>query len=44
VLHGCPSMMLGADPLEPRYTPSLWGQPPCRSAPAQAHYGIYDYA
>ena len=35
-------MMLGADPLEPRYTPSLWGQPPCRSAPAQAHYGIFE--
>src|SRR3954465_5094003 len=31
MLHGCPSMMLGADPLGPRYTPSLWGQPPSRS-------------
>jgi hypothetical protein len=34
-------MMLGADPLGPRYTPSLWGQPPCRLPPAQAHYGIW---
>src|SRR5215212_6358735 len=41
MLHGCPSMMLGADPLGPRYTPSLWGQSPCRLPPAQAHYGIY---
>ncbi len=43
VLHGCPSMMPGADPLGPRYTPSLWGQPPRRLPPAQAHYGIYEF-
>ena len=28
VLHGCSPMMPGADPFGPRYTPSLWGQPP----------------
>jgi hypothetical protein len=26
--HGCPSMMLGADPSDPALTPSLWGQRP----------------
>jgi hypothetical protein len=40
VVHGCPSTMFGADPFGPRSHPHSEGQPPRRSAPAQAHYGI----
>ena len=38
VLHGCPSMMPGADPLGPRTHHHSEGQPPRRSPPAQARY------
>jgi hypothetical protein len=35
-------MMPGADPFGPRTHHHSGGQPPGRSLPAQAHYGIYD--
>ena len=40
VLHGCPSLMPGADPLGPRPRHHSEGQPPRRSPLAQARYRI----
>src|ERR671913_1687939 len=41
MLHGCPSMMPGADPFGPRTRHHFEGQPPRQSEPAWARYGIY---
>src|SRR5712691_10765280 len=40
MLHDCPPMMLGADQLGPRFTPSLWRTVTPPGILAEAHYGI----